>query len=425
LSGLITPSLDEMVHVAKEMTRQGFDVPLLIGGATTSKAHTAVKIAPSYAPSVIHVLDASRAVGVVGNLMNRAQKAVFVQGVREDYDRVRQAHQDREAKPVLPLTEARARQLVSDWRALEIPEPEGLGIHVIADQPLAELLPYIDWSPFFHTWELKGRYPGIFEHPTIGAKAKELFADAQQLLARIVDEKLLTAKGIYGLFAACSIGDDIEVYADASKKAVLATIHTLRQQGEKPQGQPNLALADYVAPQSSGRTDHVGAFAVTAGLRLDELCRRFDQDHDDYNSIMAKALADRLAEAFAEYLHKRVREQWRYGRLEQLTNEDLIREKYRGIRPAPGYPACPDHTEKRTLFDLLQVERHTGITLTESFAMLPAAAVSGWYFAHPEAKYFSVGKIGRDQVEDYAHRKGMDLRTIERWLSPNLNYEPR
>ena len=425
LSGLITPSLDEMVHVAKEMTREGFDVPLLIGGATTSKAHTAVKIAPSYAPSVIHVLDASRAVGVVGNLMNREQKAVFVQGIREDYDRVRQAHQDREAKPVLSLANARARQLVSDWRGLEIPEPEGLGIHVIADQPLPELLPYIDWSPFFHTWELKGRYPGIFEHPTIGAKAKELFADAQQLLARIVDEKLLTAKGVYGLFAACSIGDDIELYPDASKKGVLATIHTLRQQGEKPQGLPNLALADYVAPQSSGRTDHVGAFAVTTGIRLDELCRKFDLDHDDYNSIMAKALADRLAEAFAEYLHKRVRELWGYGRLERLTNEELIREKYRGIRPAPGYPACPDHTEKRTLFDLLQVERHTGIILTESFAMLPAAAVSGWYFAHPEAKYFSVGKIGRDQVEDYAHRKGMDLRTIERWLAPNLNYEPR
>jgi len=425
LSGLITPSLDEMVHVAKEMTREGFDVPLLIGGATTSKAHTAVKIAPSYAPSVIHVLDASRAVGVVGNLMNREQKAVFVQGIREDYDRVRQAHQDREAKPVLSLANARARQLVSDWRGLEIPEPEGLGIHVIADQPLPELLPYIDWSPFFHTWELKGRYPGIFEHPTIGAKAKELFADAQQLLARIVDEKLLTAKGVYGLFAACSIGDDIELYPDASKKGVLATIHTLRQQGDKPQGLPNLALADYVAPQSSGRTDHVGAFAVTTGIRLDELCRKFDLDHDDYNSIMAKALADRLAEAFAEYLHKRVRELWGYGRLERLTNEELIREKYRGIRPAPGYPACPDHTEKRTLFDLLQVERHTGIILTESFAMLPAAAVSGWYFAHPEAKYFSVGKIGRDQVEDYAHRKGMDLRTIERWLAPNLNYETR
>ena len=425
LSGLITPSLDEMVHVAKEMTREGFDVPLLIGGATTSKAHTAVKIAPSYAPSVIHVLDASRAVGVVGNLMNREQKAIFVQGIRDDYDRVRKAHQDREAKPVLSLANARARQLVSDWRGLEIPEPDGLGIRVIGDQPLAELLPYIDWSPFFHTWELNGRYPGIFEHPTIGAKAKELFADAQQLLTRIVDEKLLTAKGVYGLFAACSIGDDIELYADASKEAVLATIHTLRQQGEKPQGQPNLALADYVAPQSSGRTDHVGAFAVTTGIRLDELCRKFDLDHDDYNSIMAKALADRLAEAFAEYLHKRVREQWGYGRQERLTNEELIREKYRGIRPAPGYPACPDHTEKRTLFDLLQVERHTGIILTESFAMLPAAAVSGWYFAHPEAKYFSVGKIGRDQVEDYAHRKGMDLRTIERWLAPNLNYEPR
>ena len=291
------------------------------------------------------------------------------------------------------------------------------------DQPLDELLPFIDWSPFFHTWELNGRYPAIFEHPTIGIRARELFADAQQLLARIVGDKLLTAKAVYGLFAACSIGDDIDVYADDSKKAILATIHTLRQQGEKPQGQPNLALADYVAPQSSGRTDHVGAFAVTAGLRLDELCRKFDQDHDDYNSIMAKALADRLAEAFAEYLHKRVREQWRYGRLERLTNDDLIREKYRGIRPAPGYPACPDHTEKRTLFDLLQVERHTGITLTESFAMLPAAAVSGWYFAHPEAKYFAVGKIGRDQVEEYARRKRMDLATIERWLSPNLNYE--
>jgi 5-methyltetrahydrofolate--homocysteine methyltransferase len=405
LSGLITPSLDEMVHVAKEMTREGFIVPLLIGGATTSKAHTAVKIAPSYEPSVVHVLDASRAVGVVGSLMNRQQKDAFIQGIREDYDRVRHAHRDRETKPVLPLAEARARALVSDWSALDIPEPEGLGVHAIADQPLTELLPFIDWSPFFHTWELNGRYPAIFDHPTIGARAKELFADAQQLLARIVDERLLTAKGVYGLFAACSTGDDIEVFTDASRKTVLAIIHTLRQQGEKPQGQPNLALADYVAPQSARRADHVGAFAVTAGLGLDKLCRRFDQDHDDYNSIMAKALADRLAEAFAEYLHKRVREQWGYGRLERLTNEELIREKYRGIRPAPGYPACPDHTEKRTLFDLLQVERQTGITLTESFAMLPAAAVSGWYFAHPDAKYFAVGKIGRDQVEDYARRK--------------------
>jgi 5-methyltetrahydrofolate--homocysteine methyltransferase len=338
---------------------------------------------------------------------------------------VRQAHQDRDVKPVLPLAEARARRLSSDWTSVDIPEPEQLGIQVIADQPLAELLPFIDWSPFFHTWELNGRYPAIFEHPTIGAKAKELFADARALLDRIVKDRLLTAKAVYGLFAASSIGDDIELYGDASQRNVLATIHTLRQQTEKPPGQPNLALADYVAPRSSGRRDHVGAFAVTAGLKLEELCRRFDQDHDDYNSIMAKALADRLAEAFAEYLHQRIRQQWRYGRQEQLTSEDLIREKYRGIRPAPGYPACPDHTEKRTLFDLLRVETHTGITLTESFAMLPAAAVSGWYFAHPHAKYFAVGKIGRDQVEDYARRKGMELRAIERWLSPNLNYEPQ
>jgi 5-methyltetrahydrofolate--homocysteine methyltransferase len=424
LSGLITPSLDEMVHVAKEMTREGFHVPLLIGGATTSKAHTAVKIAPSYAPSVVHVLDASRAVGVVGNLMNPEQKEAFVDGIRKDYDRVRQAHQDRESKPLLPLAEARARRLSSDWRVLDVPQPQRLGIEIIADQPLAELLPYIDWSPFFHTWELKGRYPAIFDHPTIGAKAKELFADAEQLLARIVADKLLTAKGVYGFFPASSTGDDIELYADGSRSSVAATIHTLRQQTEKPQGHANLALADYVAPKSAGRTDHVGAFAVTAGLGLDELCRAFDRDHDDYNSIMAKALADRLAEAFAEYLHKRVREQWGYGKDERLTNEDLIREQYRGIRPAPGYPACPDHTEKRTLFDLLDAERHAGMTLTESYAMLPAAAVSGWYFAHPDAKYFAVGKIGKDQVEDYARRKRMDVRTVERWLSPNLNYEP-
>jgi 5-methyltetrahydrofolate--homocysteine methyltransferase len=425
LSGLITPSLDEMVHVAKEMTREGFEVPLLIGGATTSKAHTAVKIAPSYAPSVVHVLDASRAVGVVGSLMNGDQKAAFIREIRTDYERVRQAHQDRDAKALLPLAQARARRLSSDWSRLDIPEPERLGIQVITDEPLGVLLPFIDWSPFFHTWELKGRYPAIFDHPTIGVRAKELFNDAQELLDRIVKERLLTAKGVYGLFAALSTGDDIALYADVSKQSMLATIHTLRQQTEKPPGQPNLALADYVAPESSGRTDYVGAFAVTAGLGLDELCRKFDRDHDDYNSIMAKALADRLAEAFAEYLHQQVRAQWRYGRLEQWTNEDLIRERYRGIRPAPGYPACPDHTEKRTLFDLLQVETHTGIRLTESFAMLPAAAVSGWYFAHPDAKYFAVGKIGQDQVEDYACRKGMDLRTMERWLSPNLNYEPR
>ena len=424
LSGLITPSLDEMVHVAKEMTRERLTMPLLIGGATTSKAHTAVKIAPSYAPSVVHVLDASRAVGVVGSLVSPSQKDGFVRQIQDDYERMRRAHQERETKPVLPIAKARANRLVCDWATLEIPVPSFLGVRTIVEQPLSELVPFIDWSPFFHTWELKGRYPAIFDDATVGAKAKELYDDARRLLDEIVQKKLLTARGVYGFFRAASAGDDIELYRDAAYAEKISTIHTLRQQSEKPQGQPNLALADYVAPRGSGRTDHLGAFAVTAGIGLDELCRRYDKEHDDYNSIMAKALADRLAEAFAEFLHKRVREAWGYGKDEQLTNEELIREKYRGIRPAPGYPACPDHTEKRLLFDLLQVEKNTGITLTESFAMLPAAAVSGFYFAHPEAKYFAVGKIGKDQVEDYACRKGMELPTVERWLSPNLNYEP-
>ena len=423
LSGLITPSLDEMVHVAKEMTREGFTVPLLIGGATTSKAHTAVKIAPSYAPSVVHVLDASRAVGVVGSLISPSQKPGFVQQVRDDYERIRQAHHDRGTKPVLPISKARANGLITDWATVEVPVPSFLGVRTISDQPLSELVAFIDWSPFFHTWELKGRYPGIFDDVTIGPKAKELYDDARRLLDEIIQKKLLTAKGVYGFFAAASVGDDIELYQDATHMQRVTTIHTLRQQSEKPQGQPNLALADYVAPHNSGRADHIGAFAVTAGIGVDELCRRFDKDHDDYNSIMAKALADRLAEAFAEFLHKRVRDEWGYGKQETLSADELIREKYRGIRPAPGYPACPDHTEKRLLFDLLQVEQNAAITLTESFAMLPAAAVSGFYFAHPEAKYFAVGKIGKGQVEDYAHRKGMDLRTVERWLSPNLNYE--
>jgi len=423
LSGLITPSLDEMVHVAKEMTREGFTVPLLIGGATTSKAHTAVKIAPSYEPSVVHVLDASRAVGVVGSLMNPGQKSAFVSQVRGDYDRVRQAHQDRTAKPVLTIAQARANRLTSDWTTVQIPVPSFLGTRVISDQPLGELIPFIDWSPFFHTWELKGRHPTIFDDATVGPKAKELHDDALRLLDQIVQKKLLVAKAAYGFFAAASVGDDIQLYTDASRTTPLAVIHTLRQQSEKPPGQPNLALADFVAPVDSGRNDHIGVFAVTAGIGLDELCRQYDRDHDDYNSIMSKALADRLAEAFAEWLHKRVRVEWGYGKSERLTNDDLIRERYRGIRPAPGYPACPDHTEKRLLFDLLQVERHTGITLTESFAMLPAASVSGFYFAHPEAKYFAVGKLGKDQVEDYARRKVMELRTVERWLGSNLNYD--
>jgi 5-methyltetrahydrofolate--homocysteine methyltransferase len=424
LSGLITPSLDEMVHVAKEMTREGFDVPLLIGGATTSKAHTAVKIAPSYEPGVVHVLDASRAVGVVGSLVSQTQKEGFVRQVRDDYARMRQAHQDRGAKLLLSIAQARANRFMSDWAGVDIPMPTVLGVRTIADQPLVELIPYIDWSPFFHTWELRGRYPTIFDEPTVGPRAKELYEDARRLLDEIVHKKQLKARGVYGIFPASSVGDDIELYQDTSRKTVLTMLHHLRQQSEKPAGQPNLALADYIAPKDSGRQDYIGAFAVTTGIELDELCRRFDNDHDDYNSIMAKALADRLAEAFAECLHKRVREEWGYGKHEQLTSDDLIREKYRGIRPAPGYPACPDHTEKRLLFDLLSAEGNAGITLTESYAMLPTASVSGFYFAHPEAKYFAVGKIGKDQVEDYARRKGMVLRTVERWLSPNLNYEP-
>ncbi len=356
--------------------------------------------------------------------MSQTQREGFVQQVKDDYERMRQSHQDRGAKLLLPIAKARANRLVSNWEQTEIPTPPVLGIQTIEDQPLVELIPYIDWSPFFHTWELKGRYPTIFEDPTIGPRAQELFDDARRLLDEIIKKRQLTAKGVYGFFAAASVGDDIELYADASRKTVLTTIHHLRQQSEKPAGQPNLSLADYVASKDSGRQDYIGAFAVTAGLGLEELCKQFDRDHDDYNSIMAKALADRLAEAFAEFLHKRVRDEWGYGKKEQLTNEELIREKYRGIRPAPGYPACPDHTEKRLLFDLLSVEKNAGITLTESYAMWPAAAVSGFYLAHPDAKYFAVGKIGKDQVEDYARRKGMDLRTVERWLSPNLNYEP-
>ncbi len=424
LSGLITPSLDEMVHVAKEMTREGFDVPLLIGGATTSKAHTAVKIAPAYEPSVVHVLDASRAVGVVGTLMNAAQKPAFVQQVREDYASMQRAHQDKGQRTLVPIAQARANRLATDWASVDIPVPSFLGVREISDQPLVELVPYIDWSPFFHTWELKGRYPGILDDPAVGPKAKELFDDARRLLDEIVGQRWLRARGVYGFFPAAAVDDDIELYRDGSRQAVAAVLHTLRQQSEKPAGHPHLALADYVAPKGSARQDYMGAFAVTAGLGLDELCRRFERDHDDYNSIMAKALADRLAEAFAEHLHKIARREWGYGTGEQLSNEDLIRERYRGIRPAPGYPACPDHTEKRTLFDLLEVERRTDITLTESFAMMPAASVSGLYFAHPEARYFAVGRIGKDQVEEYARRKGMAVETVERWLSPNLNYDP-
>ena len=421
LSGLITPSLDEMAHVAKEMNRQGFNLPLLIGGATTSKAHTAVKIAPAYSQAVVHVLDASRAVSVVGSLINPQFKPPFVQKVREEQETLRQRHRGQaDAKPLLPIEEARARRTPIDWKTSDIAKPSFTGSRVLDNFPLEELVKFIDWSPFFHAWELRGRYPDILKE----AKAKELFDDAQALLQQIISQKLIRARGVYGFFPANSVGDDIELYTDESRERTLKVFHTLRQQMDKPSDQFNHALADFIAPKSSGRGDYLGAFAVSAGFGVDELCARFEKDHDDYNSIMTKALADRLAEAFAECLHKRVRDEWGYGRSENLSAEELIREKYRGIRPAAGYPACPDHTEKRLLWELLDTEKKTGIQLTESCAMWPASSVSGLYFAHPEAKYFGVGKIDRDQVMDYHLRKGMDLAEMERWLSPNLNYEP-
>jgi 5-methyltetrahydrofolate--homocysteine methyltransferase len=425
LSGLITPSLDEMAHVAKEMKRQGFEVPLLIGGATTSRAHTAVKIAPGYANPVVHVLDASRAVGVVGQLINPELKPAFVKENAEAQEILRRKHAlGTPGKALLNLETARKRRTPIDWKESDIAKPSVAGVQVLENFPLSELTPFIDWSPFFHTWELRGRYPSIFEHEQIGPKARELFDDAQKLLARIIQEKRFQARAVYGLFPANSVGDDIEVYTDDTRTKLLTKFHSLRQQMDKPSDQFNHALADYIAPKESGLHDYVGAFAVTTGHGSDEFALEFQKDHDDYNSIMAKALADRLAEAFAEYLHKRVRDEWGFGKTENLTTEELIREKYRGIRPAAGYPACPDHTEKQTLWQLLEVEKNAGIKLTESCAMWPGASVSGLYFAHPEAKYFGVGKIGRDQILDYHLRKGMDLQTLERWLGPNLDYDP-
>jgi 5-methyltetrahydrofolate--homocysteine methyltransferase len=436
LSGLITPSLDEMVHVAKEMERRGLRTPLLIGGATTSKAHTAVKIAPGYSKPVIHVLDASRAVGVVGSLLNPALQEKFTAGIRQEYEKVRIHHSEQKSPTLLPLKEARARRTPIDWSATRIARPEFTGVRVLSSEPatapgaghlsisLQNLVPFIDWSPFFHTWEMRGRYPAILEN----TEAKKLFADAQDLLQRIVKERLLSARAVYGFYPANSVGDDLELYTDESRSKVLTTLHFLRQQMSKPSDQFNHCLADYVAPRSggtnSGLPDFVGAFAVSAGFGTEDLCRHFEQDHDDYSSIMTKALADRLAEAFAEYLHQRARQEWGFGKNENLSHEEMIREKYQGIRPAAGYPACPDHTEKQTLWKLLDVEAKTGIRLTESCAMWPGASVSGLYFSHPESKYFGVGKIGRDQALDYHLRKQMDLQTVERWLGPYLNYEP-
>ncbi len=424
LSGLITPSLDEMVHVAREMEREGFELPLLIGGATTSKAHTAVKIAPAYKKAVVHVLDASRAVTVVGQLKSAQAREAFAAQNRLAQEKLRHEHeQKRSAKPLLSLEEARRRRLKIDWAGYEIPRPSFTGVRSL-EVPLGELVPLIDWSPFFHAWELKGTYPRIFENEEWGARAREVFDDAQSLLRKIVDEKRLTARAAYGFFPANAVGDDIELYRDESRTGLLATLHTLRQQMDKGEAEQNLALADFVAPRDTGRIDFLGAFAVTTGIGIDALVQSFERAHDDYGSIMTKALADRLAEALAEWLHRRARVDWGYGREETLSSEDLIREQYRGIRPAPGYPAQPDHSEKPALFELLAAEKNAGIVLTETFAMLPAASVSGFYFAHPQSRYFQVGKIERDQVLDYQRRKGLDLRTVERWLSPVLNYEP-
>lgn len=425
LSGLITPSLDEMVHLAKEMEHDGFDIPLLIGGATTSRVHTAVKIDPQYKKGqTVHVLDASRSVTVVESLLGH-KKQGFVDGIRAEYDQLREMHaRKRGQKEFVSLEEARANKFKIDWKVEDITKPKKLGLTEFKDFPLSELVDYIDWTPFFQTWELAGRYPKILEDEVVGTEATKLFADAQSMLQKIVSAKWLQASGVVGIWPANAIGDDVELYTDESRSDVLSTVHSLRQQSKKADGIANLALADFVVPKETGLQDFMGGFAVTAGLGIEKKLAEFAADHDDYSSIMLKALADRLAEAFAEKLHEIVRKEiWAYEPSESLSNEELIREKYRGIRPAPGYPACPDHTEKPELFRLLNATDITGVNLTESLAMMPAASVSGWYFGHPESKYFGLGKLEKDQVEDYALRKGMEVREVERWLSSNLNYD--
>jgi len=425
LSGLITPSLDEMVYLASEMQREGFTIPLLIGGATTSKAHTAVKIAQKYNHPAVHVLDASRSVPVASALLsdNKEARDVFVANLDVEYEQVREAHNNRAGhKEYVSFEAAKANKFKIDWEKEEIKTPKKLGVHVFDDYSIEELSNYIDWTPFFSTWELKGKYPAIFENEYVGEEAKKVFADAQKMLKQIIDEKWLTAKGVYGIWPANTVGEDIEVYDPESGK-LIKLLHSLRQQNKKAANIANLSLADFIAPKESEKQDYIGGFAVTTGLGIEPYVKRFEDDHDDYSSIMLKALADRLAEAFAELLHKRVRREfWGYAETETLDNEELIKEKYQGIRPAAGYPACPDHTEKPLIFELLDAQKNTGIELTESFAMYPTAAVSGLYFASPHAKYFGLGKIGKDQVQDYAKRKTTSDEYIEKWLSPNLNY---
>ena len=423
LSGLITPSLDEMVHVAREMERQGFKLPLLIGGATTSRAHTAVKIAPHYSEPVVHVLDASRAVPVTTSLLSDERKSAFVAQHRADYEALRKAH-SAPRSTVVSLETARKRRTPIEWRAEDLPPTAFTGVRVLDNFPLATLRAFIDWTPFFHTWGLKGVYPRILEHEGQGVQARQIFTEANALLDVIIEKKLIMARGVYGFFPASAVGDDVELYTDDTREKVLERFHFLRQQSNKEGNEPCRALADFIAPKETGLPDHIGAFAVTSGIGLKELCDGFRAKHDDYNAIMAEAIADRLAEAFAECLHKRVRDEWGYGCEEGLSNADLIQEKYRGIRPAAGYPACPDHTEKGALWRLLDVQANTGMLITESFAMWPGSSVSGIYFAHPESRYFSLGKIDRDQVADYHERKGMSVAEVERWLGQNLNYDP-
>jgi 5-methyltetrahydrofolate--homocysteine methyltransferase len=463
LSGLITPSLDEMVHVAKEMERQGFKIPLLIGGATTSRIHTAVKIAPNYSGAVVHVLDASRSVPVAGKLANMKSIDEFSVEIKAEYEKLRQDHASRQKdKNYVSIEKARQNRTKIDWESTKITKPAFLGNKYFHDYDLAEIAKYIDWTPFFQTWQLHGKYPKIFDNPTVGAEARKLYNDATKLLKEVIDNKLLTAKAVIGFYPANAVEDDIvlfdfdtvevEVPCDKhgvhrsvsyplkamngssaryapeitknAKFEIGSKIHFLRQQGQKSSSLPNISLSDFVAPIETGKADYIGAFAVTAGIGIEKLIEKFERDHDDYNSIMIKAIADRLAEAFAELMHERVRKEfWGYDRQEKLSSDELIEEKYQGIRPAPGYPACPDHTEKRILFDLLDAESKVDIQLTESFAMYPASSVSGWYFSHPESKYFGLGKIAKDQVQEYAKRKGMPLEEVERWLSPNLNYD--
>jgi 5-methyltetrahydrofolate--homocysteine methyltransferase len=426
LSGLITPSLEEMAHVAREMEREGFTVPLLIGGATTSRAHTAVKIAPNYPGPVVYVPDASRSVGVMQNLLSAGQRDAYIAGVRADYEKIRIQHRDKKGPgPLVSITEARALGTKTDWPGYRPPAPRDSGITVLRDYPLERLVPYIDWTPFFQAWELSGPYPKILEDPTVGEAARKLHTEALETLDRIVREKWVSANGVFGLFPAAQVNsDDVEIYADGKRDALAMTWHNLRQQNRKPTGRANQCLADFVAPKDSGIPDWIGAFAVAVG-GFDARLAQFEAQHDDYGAIMLKILADRLAEAFAEHLHERVRREfWGYAPDENLAAAQLIAETYRGIRPAPGYPACPDHTEKRALFALLEAEKNAGISLTESCAMLPASAVSGFYLSHPESVYFAVGKVGRDQVEDYALRKGMPVAECEKWLAPYLAYEP-